>query len=268
MGVLEGRVALVTGASRGIGAAVARRLAHEGAAVVVSARTVQPGSSRFAGSLDETVASIREAGGAVLAVAADLSEQAERTRLVDETIKEMGRIDVLVNNAAVTWFEPVADFDQRHYEVMFEVQVKAPFHLAQLVLPGMRARGRGWILNISSGAARHPQGPPYASRRMGSGTVYGMCKAALERFTTGLAAEVWADGIAVNALSPSGPVATPGIIYHRLVPEGEEHRYEPIEMMAEASLALCSGDPQQLSGRIAYSRQVLAELGREVQPLS
>jgi citronellol/citronellal dehydrogenase len=267
MGALEGRVALVTGASRGIGAAIARRLAHERAAVVVSARTVEPGSSRFPGSLEETVASIRKAGGAVVAIAADLSEQAERIRLVDETVKEMGGIDILVNNAAVTWFEPVAKFDQRHYDVMFEVQVKAPLHLAQLVLPGMRERRRGWILNISSRASRHPQGPPYANRRVGSGTVYGMCKAALERFTTGLAAEVWADGIAVNALSPSGPVATPGILHHGLVPPGEEHRYEPIEMMAEASLALCSGDPGKLSGRLAYSRKVLAELGREVQPL-
>jgi NAD(P)-dependent dehydrogenase (short-subunit alcohol dehydrogenase family) len=94
-------------------------------------------------------------------------------------------------------------------------------------------------------------------RRAGAGTVYGMCKAALERFTTGLAAEVWDDGIFVNVLSPSGPVATPGIIYHRLVPPGAEDRYEPIELMADAALALCSRD---LTGRIAYSKPLLKEL--------
>jgi NAD(P)-dependent dehydrogenase (short-subunit alcohol dehydrogenase family) len=95
-----------------------------------------------------------------------------------------------------------------------------------------------------------------------------MCKAALERFTTGLAAEVWPDGIAVNVLSPSGPVATPGVLYHRLVPPGAEDRYEPVELMAEASLALCSGDARELTGRVAYSTQLLAELGHQAQPAS
>jgi NAD(P)-dependent dehydrogenase (short-subunit alcohol dehydrogenase family) len=255
---LEGRVAVVTGASRGIGEAVARRMAAEQAAVAVSARTVEPGDSQFPGSLNETVASIRAAGGTVIAVEADLSKPDDRVHLIDQVTKELGPIDVLVNNAAVTWFEPTTDFNPRHYDVMFEVQVKAPVHLAQLVLPGMKERGHGWILNISSAAARHPQGPPYSDRRIGAGTVYGMCKAALERFTTGLAAEVWADGIAVNALSPSGPVATPGILYHQLVPPEHQDRFEPIELMVEASLALCSGTPQELTGRVAYSQQFLA----------
>src|SRR5690606_29226839 len=98
-----------------------------------------------------------------------------------------------VNNAAVTYFESVATFDPRHYDLMFEVQVRAPFQLAQAVIPGMTERGAGWILNVSSAAGRHPQGPPYG-RSMRGGTVYGMCKAALERFTTGLAAELHASG--------------------------------------------------------------------------
>ena len=263
MGALSGRVALVTGASRGIGEAIARRLAAEGAAVAASARTVHPGASRFPGSISETVASIREAGGEAVAIVADLAKHADRVHLVAQTTKELGPIDILVNNAAVTWFEPVGEFNERHSDVMFEVQVKAPLHLAGLVLPGMKERGRGWILNISSGAARHPQGPPYASARAGLGTVYGMCKAALERFTTGLAAEVWSNGVAVNALSPSGPVATPGIMFHGLVRPGAESDYEPIDVIVEASLALCSGDPRELTGRIAYSRPLVAELGRE-----
>lgn len=268
MGVLADRVAIVTGASRGIGEAIARRLAAEGAAVAVSARTVEPGASPFAGSLTETVESIRSAGGTAVAVAADLARPEDRERLVDHVTKQLGPADILVNNGAVTWFEPVAEFSERHYDVMFEVQVKAPFHLARLVLPEMRARRRGWILNISSGAARHPQGPPYPNPRVSAGTVYGMCKAALERLSTGLAAEVSAEGIAVNALSPTGPVATPGIIHHRLVPPGAEDRYERMEFMTEAALALCSGDPTVLTGRVAYSQQLLKELGREPQPLS
>jgi NAD(P)-dependent dehydrogenase (short-subunit alcohol dehydrogenase family) len=93
------------------------------------------------------------------------------------------------------------------------------------------------------------------------GTVYGMCKAALERFSTGLAAELYQDNIAVNALSPSSVVPTPGVVLHRLIPPGREDIAEPPEVMAEASLALCSREPKELTGRIAYSQQLLEELG-------
>jgi NAD(P)-dependent dehydrogenase (short-subunit alcohol dehydrogenase family) len=257
---LNGQVALVTGASRGIGLAIAERFATAGAAVAVSARTVEPGDSRFAGSLTETVSAIVDAGGTAVAFAADLARPEDRPRLVEEVTARLGAIDVLVNNAAVTWFEPVDTFDMRHYDLMFEVQVRAPFELAQLVLPGMRARGRGWILNISSGAARHPQGPPYTRLGRG-GSVYGMCKAALERFTTGLAAETYDAGIAVNVLSPAGIVATPGVVHHQLIRPGMEDFVEPQEVMAEAALALCTGDPATLTGRVAYSRPLLQELG-------
>jgi NAD(P)-dependent dehydrogenase (short-subunit alcohol dehydrogenase family) len=185
-----------------------------GAAVAVSARTESESDARLPGTIHETADAIRTAGGRAVAIRADLSSAEDRRRLVETATSELGPIDVLVNNAAVTWFMPVIEFPGRRFDVMFEVQVRAPFELAQLVLPGMRARGRGWILNISSGAARHPQGPPYARRARG-GTVYGMCKAAIERFSTGLAAEVHEYGIAVNALSPSRVVATPGVVVHR-----------------------------------------------------
>jgi citronellol/citronellal dehydrogenase len=256
---LEGRVALVTGASRGIGEAIARCFAAEGAAVAVSARTVAEGDHPYPGSITTTVSSIEQAGGRAIAVAADLARPEHRLALVDTIERELGTIDVLVNNAAITYFEPAETFSAGHYALMFDVQVRAPFELAQLVLPAMRARRQGWILNISSGAARHPEGPPY-SRRVRGGTVYGMCKAALERFTTGLAAEVYADGIAVNALSPSGLVATPGVVHHGLDRGVPEDALEPAQVIAEAALALCSRDPAALTGRIAYARPLLAEL--------
>jgi NAD(P)-dependent dehydrogenase (short-subunit alcohol dehydrogenase family) len=260
MSEMEGRVAVVTGASRGIGEAIAKRFAAAGAAVAVSARTEVESDARLPGTIHETVAAITAAGGRAVAIRADLASAADRRRLVETAEAELGPIDVLVNNAAVTWFIPVADFPARRFEVMFEVQVRAPFELAQLVLPGMRERGRGWILNISSGAARHPQGPPYQRPGLG-GTVYGMCKAAIERLSTGLAAEVHDAGIAVNALAPSRVVATPGVVVHRLIPPGAEDRAEPVEVMAEAALALCTGDPRAMTGRIAYSQALLDELG-------
>jgi NAD(P)-dependent dehydrogenase (short-subunit alcohol dehydrogenase family) len=259
--VLDGGVAIVTGASRGIGAAIARRLAEAGAAVAVSARTEDSTDQRLPGTIHETVEAIKAGGGRAVAIRADLTSDADRRRLVEQAEAEQGPVDILVNDAAVTWFQPIDGFPGRRFEVMFEVQVRAPFELAQLVLPGMRQRGRGWILNISSGAARHPQGPPYDARARRGGTVYGMCKAAIERLSTGLAAEVYDDGIAVNALSPSKVVATPGVLVHHLIPEGQEDQAEPVEMMAEAALVLCSGDPKTLTGLIAYSQTLLETQG-------
>jgi NAD(P)-dependent dehydrogenase (short-subunit alcohol dehydrogenase family) len=259
MGGLSGRVVLVTGASRGIGAAIAERFAADGARVAITARTASEGDHRLTGSLDTTAAAIRNAGGTVLPVVADLANPADRERLVNTVSRELGPIDVLVNNAAVTYFEPVGDFAEKHFAVMFNVQVRAPFELAQRVLPGMRERRRGWILNISSRAAIHPAGPPY-SNRLGS-TVYGMCKAALERFTTGLASEVYADGVAVNVLSPSGLVPTPGVVFHGLTRGVTQDRLEAPEVMAEAAYALCTGDPAVLTGRVTYARPLLEELG-------
>ena len=264
---LAGKVALVTGASRGIGEALARRFAAAGAAVAVSARTVDEGDHPLPGSNATTLREIVDAGGTAIAVAADLSRQDQRRALVHEVERRLGPIDVLVNNAAVTYFEPVASFSEKHYDTMFRVQVRAPFELAQLVLPGMQDRGRGWILNISSAAGRHPEGPPYR-RALRGGTVYGMCKAALERFTTGLAAEVHADGIAVNVLAPTGLVATPGIEHHGLDRGVPRELIESPDDFAEVALWLCSGDPAERTGHIAYSRQLRAEIeGAGARPL-
>ncbi len=260
MGSLDGKVALVTGASRGIGAEIARLFAAEGAAVAVVARTTEPGQSQFAGTINQTVDDIIAAGGKAVAVAANLGRGDDRRRLVQYTVTELGPVDVLVNNAAVTYFEPVIDFEEKHFRLMFEVQVRAPFELSQLVLPSMIERGAGSILNISSKAGVHPAAPPHARPNSG-GTVYGMVKAALERFTTGLAAEVDAHGITVNALSPTGIVPTPGVVHHKLITESRQQDVEPESVMAAAALALVSGVPQRLTSRVAYSQQLLHELG-------
>jgi citronellol/citronellal dehydrogenase len=259
---IAGRVALVTGASRGLGAAIAARLARAGAHVGLSARTLEP-DPRHPGSLRDTVDAIVAAGGVAVPLPADLAKPEDRRRLVAQAVERLGPVDILVNNAAVTYLEPVGEMSEKHWRLMFEVQVRAPFELAELVLPQMRERRRGWILNISSRSATHPVGPPFEDLHAKGGfAVYGMCKAALNRFTTALAAEVYAEGIVVNSLAPWDNVATPGAGTHDLV---EGFALEGPEWMAEAALALCSGPPE-LTGRIAYSQPLLAELGLRPAP--
>src|SRR3569833_499711 len=159
--------------------------------------------------------------------------------------------------AAITVLAPVADFTEKRFKLMLEVQVYAPFHLSQLVLPSMKARKSGHIVNISSGAAFHPKQPYMAGAR--GGTVYGMCKAALERFTTGLASEVYDDNIAVNVVSP-GLVDTPGVAVHGLINEATKDRVQPIEYIAAAVYRLASGDPKTVTGRIDFAEPLLKEL--------
>ena len=256
-GSLKGKVAVVTGASRGIGEAIGARLAMEGANVVVSARTAEAGDSRLPGTLHDTVNRIRGAGGEATFIRADLAHAEDRERLIAEAVKTYGPVDILVNNAAITYFIPVLEFPEKRFKLMMEVQVYAPFHLAQLVLPSMQARKSGWIVNISSGAGIHPKAP-YGRGR--GGTVYGMCKAALERFTSGLASEVQADGIAVNVVSP-GLVATPGVAVHGLINEQTKDRVQPIKFIAEAVYQLCIVDPMGRTGTVNYAEPLLAELG-------
>jgi citronellol/citronellal dehydrogenase len=253
-GVLAGQVAVITGASRGIGEALARRFAMEGARVVVSARTADPDEHALPGSLNETVEHIRRAGGEAIAVKADLSSAEDRHNLINATEEAYGSVDILVNNAAVTYFIPVETFPEKRFRLMMDVQVWAPFELAQMVLPAMKEKGRGWILNISSHAALHPR----KDQPGGGGTVYGMCKAALERFTTGLAQEVFRHGIGVNVISP-GLVATPGVMHHKLINERNKDRVTPVEHMAEACLRLVHGDARGLTGRIDYADEVIKE---------
>lgn len=253
-----GKVALVTGASRGLGAAIARRLASEGASVACAARTLDP-DPRYEGTLHETVGLITAAGGSAQAFQVDLSDADDRARLVDDVTSTLGGIDILVNNAAVTFFLPIDSFPEKRFRLMVEVQLWAGIDLAQRVIPHMREQGEGWIVNITSRGGVVPVGPPFEDFfSKGRSSVYGLVKAGIDRLSAGMAAELYDDGIAVNALAPWDNVATPGADTHDLT---EDYRLEPPELVAQAALELCSGDPVRLTGRVAYSQPLLAELG-------
>ena len=254
---VKGKVAIVTGSSRGIGEAIARRLAVAGAKVVVTARTVEVRDERLSGTVHSVAAAIKELGGEATAVAANLQRKPDREQLVAAAVAAYGRVDILVNNAAILVPGATVDFPERYFDRMFEILVKAPHHLAQLTLPGMIEHGGGSILNISSRAAIHPK----PGQRSYDGAVYGMTKAAIERFTTGLAAEMYEHGISVNALSPDKVVATPGQMFGRRYTQEMLDAAEPVEAMAEAALALVSGDPRERTGGIRYSTEVLQAYG-------
>ncbi|MGI8552205.1 MAG: SDR family NAD(P)-dependent oxidoreductase [Dehalococcoidia bacterium] len=263
-GTLAGRVAVVTGASRGIGEAIARRLAMEGAKVVVSARTVEQGEHPLPGTITDTVAGIKAAGGEAHAVRCDVARAEDRRNLIEEAVATYGPVDILVNNAAITYFIPIDQFPEKRMRLMFEVQVFGPLELSQMVLPGMVEKGRGHIIYISSGAALHPR-QPYPPGARG-GTVYGMCKAAMERFSTGFASEVYEQNIAVNAISP-GLVATPGTVHHGLVNEQNKDRQSPVEAIAEAVCFMARSEPRAVTGRIDHIQEFMQEFKLEPVPL-
>ena len=157
MGKLDGRIAIVTGASRGIGEEIARLFAREGARVACAARTLNEGDHRLlSGSLSGTVGKIRQAGGQAIAVAADVSREEDCQRLVRTAQDTFGTVDILVNDAALTYYKPIIDHNVKHRAKAFAVNVHAPFMLSQMVLPGMFKLRRGAIVNISSGSAIGP----------------------------------------------------------------------------------------------------------------
>jgi citronellol/citronellal dehydrogenase len=260
---LNGRIAIVTGASRGIGAEIAALFARQGARVVCAARTLNEGDHRLlAGSLSGTVSTIKDAGGEAIAVAVDVSKQEDCQRLVRAAQEAFGTVDILVNDAALTYYKPIIDYSVKRWVKAFAVNVHGPFMLSQLVLPGMIKLGRGAIVNISSGSAIGPGRAPFTGARPANGgTMYGATKAALERFTQGLAQEVGAHNIAVSALSPSQVVATPGTVYHKLVSGMGDPNAEPPALMARAALLLASEPAEKVNGRVTYSQQILGEYG-------
>lgn len=271
MGALDGRVALVTGASRGIGAGIAQRFAYEGATVAITARTMNPEDHPLEGTLNDTVALIEAAGAKAFAVAANLADAEDRARIVPTVEAELGPIEILVNNAAAAMYMSNADIPLKRRRLTFELNFHAPIDLAQAVLPGMRSRGEGWIVNISSATKKHPKGPPFdpGLGKLGFTTgTYGSSKAALDRYTTALAAELFAEHIAVNSLAPVAAVRTPGAdTLVGDVMDANPNIVEPLELFVEATLALATCDPATTTGRLLYSRPYLEELDREVRAL-
>ena len=247
----------MTGASRGLGKAIATRLAAEGATVALTARTMEP-DPKYVGSLQETLDAILAAGGRAIAVQADASQGEERERMMAEVVEQVGAPDILVNNAAVTFLRPLDEFPEKRARLMLEMHVLAPLHLTQIAIPGMRERHRGWVLMMTSVAGDRIDGPPFSDFDTTAGFgMYGTVKAAMSRLTQSLAAELYADGIAVNAAAPSKPVATEGAGTLDLAKEDTED----ISLITETAFFLCTGDPASTTGRVVHTQPFLREMG-------
>ena len=272
----EGRVAIVTGASRGIGQAIACRLAGEGAKVAVLGRPAGSRNTELAGSLAETLERVRDAGGDALAVTTELDDpDFDKSQIVKQVQGAFGAApDILVHSAAAPrefgGGKPAIGFADTPRDWFFRsvnTNVWAAWDLAQQVIPGMRRRGAGWILWISSVQAG-PRPKPTAdadAAALGGACLYGGTKAFLDRIATGAAQELYGDNIAVNTLAPTGPVWTP--LSATVVPDLPPEAWEPMETLVEAALALCTADPRSLTSRVAYSLPLLAELARPVYTL-
>ncbi|AYJ48314.1 SDR family NAD(P)-dependent oxidoreductase [Rhodococcus sp. P1Y] len=254
--ILIGKTALVTGSSRGIGRAIALRLAAEGATVVVTARASEPTTSVrdgeavvLEGSLTQTVSLIEKAGGRAVAITADLEDANAREYLVAEAIRRCGSVDILVNNAGFAEYSAVADMSMATFDRTVEHYIRAPFALIQSVIPAMKERGAGWIVNIGSSTGLSPIRPFREYNKTSGDVVYASMKAALHRLTEGLAAELVDVDIAVNAVGPSTAIRTPGA--EALLPEGYEA--EPVEYLAETVLAMCTVPAAERTGLVAFS---------------
>jgi citronellol/citronellal dehydrogenase len=268
-GPLEGRVALVTGASRGIGAAIAKRFACEGAVVAVAARSLdQAAQGVIPGTLRGTVADIEAAGGRALPYQVDLTSPESRADLIDRVLADHGRVDILVNNAGTSIFVPFTQISEKRLRLITTLNYLAPFDLCQRVIPGMKERGGGWVLNITSLSGDIPTTPPPDPIYHLNGTAYGSSKAALNRLTEALASEYYADSIVANALAPVKAVLKEGVkatLTEDVI--AEEGILEPVEAMAEAALALCTSDREGLNGAVHKSLPLLEQLGRPIRTL-
>jgi citronellol/citronellal dehydrogenase len=279
MGKLDGKVAIVTGSASGIGKTIAKTLAAEGAKVacadlwlgdckntregtmVPSLSQVQPRQVRSA-NLTDIVSEIQKAGNTAVGIQTDLTSEDSCDQLLWNTKRLLGPVDVLVNNAVLTYFLSILEFPVEWWRRCFDVNIHAPFIMAKKVLPSMMDRRTGAIINIGSEAAVGPGRGPYGKYPVtrtviGPNTMYATTKAAVERFTQGLAEEVYRYGITVASVAPANTVKTEGGDYLKI----QHPQNEPPEMMARAILLLATEPLDKVTGRVAYSQALLKEFG-------
>ena len=240
MGKMDGMVALVTGASRGLGRAIAKEYAREGAGVAICARSQSP--TGLAGTIDETAAGIRALGGEVLAAPCDVTDQEQVLRMVQQVRDRYGRIDVVVNNAgAMALGQTILEISPSLWDRIFAANVNGPYLVCRAILPAMMEQGRGSIINIGSRMGN--------DHKQGGGVLYSSSKAALHMFSFCLAEEVREYNIAVNVLSPGG-LKSEG---SAAIPwtQGDWHLRVDPEVVGPSAVYLALQDARSFTGQLA-----------------
>ncbi len=259
---LNGKVAIVTGSSRGIGKAIALGLAREGAIIVVAARseTERPNAP---GTIHATAAEIEALGGKALPVRCNVREEESIQSMVRQTLDALGRIDVLVNNAGVGTYTSFLESTIKEWDLVMDIDLRAPFICCKAVTPAMIEQGGGSIINISSHAATNifssTLGEDHAEGVALMGQAYGVAKAGLERLSWGLSAELGPHNIAVNVLKPLRPVLTEGFQAQR--PDADFSTWATPEDMVKAAVHLARQDASGLTGAVVHAEEIVRRLG-------
>ena len=260
---LAGKVALITGASRGIGRDVAVALAEAGADIVVAARSETVTDPRLPGTIHTVAKEVEARGARALPVKLDVGKDEDIEAAVQKTLDTFGRIDILMNNAAILVPGTTRSVQPRHIDLIYRINLRAPIMLIRAAIDPMAKGGGGHIINVSSRGAVFPGPGPYSEDQVqrARGAFYGMVKAGLERYSQGLAMELQPDGISVNVLSPQGRIATPGSKFAANSRENPDLEFEEAVDMGKATVWLCRQDPRRFTGHILFDQEVVREQG-------
>ncbi|MBI3396816.1 MAG: SDR family oxidoreductase [Spirochaetia bacterium] len=248
MGILKDKVIIITGASRGIGKCTALTLAREGAVIVVAAKTTQP-NPKLPGTIQETVDEVNRAGGRGFGVKCNVRHLSELEKLVESVVKEFGRIDVLINNAGAIWVEPIENTPEKRFDLVMEVNFKAPFFLSQLCIPYMQKNRWGHILNMS---------PPVETNEAAGKIAYMTSKFGMTLLSHGLGGELKGTGVAANSLWPRTLVESLAVLNWGM---GKPSDWRKADIMADAAKVILEQDPNTYTGRALIDEDVLREKG-------
>ena len=249
---LQDKVCIITGASRGIGKAMAIGFAREGADIVIAARSEVVKDERLPGTIHETAEEVRALGRRALPVKTDVTKEEQIEEMVSKTIEEFGKVDVMVHNAALAFWKNVKDTPTKIWDLVMNVNLRGAFFCARAVLPHMIKQGSGSIINISSIGAD-------IGGDIRSGMAYSSAKAGVERLSNGLAEEVREYGIAVNGLKPARGVNTEGMRYW--TQDIDPSQWATTDNMVAAAIFLAAQGADGVTGRIFTDEGAVEEFG-------